>query len=89
MRRQVPALVTGEYRPLHPRAVSYVAFLRETADQTVLVVLNYSNTRRTLRFDVPGKRTAHIRFSSQQDGGELGLDRIALGPYEVLIAELR
>ena len=60
VRRQVPALVLGEYRPLHEATDGYVAFLRSTEAQTVLVVLNYSNTRHDLRFDVPGKQTARV-----------------------------
>ena len=56
VRRQVPALVAGEYRPLHEAADGYVAFLRTTETQTVLVLLNYSNARHDLRFDVPGKQ---------------------------------
>ena len=88
VRREVPALVMGEYRPLHPRAVSHFAFLRETPDQTVLVVLNTSNAHRTLRFDVPGKHVAQIVFSSRQGAGEQDLHALSLGAFEVLIAEL-
>ncbi len=88
VRRDVPALVTGEYRPLHGRAVNYFAFLRETPDQTVLVVLNYSNACRKLRFDVPGKQIAHVIFSSQRGEDERDLHALSLGAFEVLIAEL-
>ena len=38
-----------------------------TEAQTVLVLLNYSDARRDLRFDVPGKQTAHVRFSSRNE----------------------
>ena len=88
VRRQVPALVAGEYRSLHEATDGYVAFLRTTEAQTVLVLLNYSNARRHLRLDVPGKQTARVRFSSGQNTGELSLDGIRLDAYEVLIAEL-
>ena len=71
VRRQLPALVTGEYRPLHETADDYVAFLRTTEAQTVLVLLNYSNARHELRFDVPGKQTARVRFSSARNDGDL------------------
>ena len=89
VRRQVPALVAGEYRPLHEATDGYVAFLRTTEAQTVLVLLNYSNVRLDLHFDVPGKQTASIRFSSGRMSGELNLANIRLDAYEVLIAELR
>jgi alpha-glucosidase len=88
VRRQLPALVAGEYRPLHETADGYVAFLRYTATQTVLVLLNYENARHDLRFDVPGKQTARDRFSSRQDSGDRSLAHINLDAYEVLIAEL-
>ena len=87
-RKGLPALVAGEYRPLHETADGYFAFLRTTEEQTVLVLLNFSNAHHDLRFDVPGKRTARVRFSSRNSGGDRSLARISLGAYEVLIAEL-
>jgi alpha-glucosidase len=43
VRKQTPALVAGEYKPIHEKAEDYFpAFLRFTETQTVLVVLNYS-----------------------------------------------
>jgi alpha-glucosidase len=87
-RKSLPALAAGEYRPLHERARSYFAFLRTTEAQTVLVLLNYSNVRRDLRFDVPGRQTARVRFSSRQYVGDRSLARISLDAYEVLIADL-
>ena len=88
VRRQLPALLAGTYQPLHETANDYVAFLRATEKQTVLVLLNYSNARHKLRFDVPGKQTAHIRFSSARHDGDRSLVSINLYAYEVLIAEL-
>ena len=87
-RRQLPALVAGAYRPLHERARSYLAFLRETPEQTVLVALNYSASRRALRFDVPGKTAGRIRFSSHPRAEEFRLDGLRLEPFEAVIAEL-
>ena len=69
-------------------ADGYVAFLRTTETQTVLVLLNYSNARHDLRFDVPGKQTAHVRFSTGRNSGDLSLADLSLDAYEVLIAEL-
>ena len=88
VRRQLPALVAGEYRALHETSSDYVAFLRVTDAQTLLVLLNYSNARHDLRFDVPDKGTAIVRFSSGGNAGELNLASVSLEPYEVLIAEL-
>jgi alpha-glucosidase len=88
VRQQLPALVAGEYRPLHETTDGYVAFLRATEVQTVLVLLNYSNARRHLRLDVPGKQTARGRFSATRNSEDLSLVGIRLDAYEVLIAEL-
>ncbi len=88
VRRDTPALVAGEYTPLHPRARSYFAFLRHTEEQTVLVVLNYSNHRRKLRFDIHGKQNAQIIFSSISGKRSASLANIHLAPFEALIAEL-
>jgi alpha-glucosidase len=87
VRRGTPALIAGEYTPLHLRARSYFAFLRHTQDQTVLVVLNYSNQRRKLSFTIPGKQTARIIFSSSSRENRESLEKVHLAPYEVLIAE--
>jgi alpha-glucosidase len=88
-RRQKPALVAGEYMPVHTSSRAYLAFLRSTDDQTVLVLLNYSNKARQLRFDIHGKHTAHLLFSSQQRNQEQNLAHIYLDAFEVLIAELK
>ncbi len=88
VRKNTPALIEGEYRPLHERARAYLAFLRETPEQTVLVVLNYSAQPRALTFAVDGKHTAHPLFSTASHKPEETLYHISLAPYEVLIAEL-
>jgi alpha-glucosidase len=87
-RRVTPALQAGEYRPLHEQARSYLAFLRQTPEQTVLVVLNYTDRRRGLSFDLPGMTAGRVIFSSHDHAGEIGLDRLRLAPFEMLIVEL-
>jgi alpha-glucosidase len=88
VRKNSPALIEGEYRPLHERARAYLAFLRQTPAQTVLVVINYSAQPRALTFSVDGKHIAHPLFSTASHKPEESLNRISLAPYEVLIAEL-
>ncbi len=89
MRKAMPALVAGEYRTLHSRAKEYLAFLRQAPGQTVLVVLNYSPNRQELTFQVPGRKTARIVFSSAARAEkEVPLAQIGLDAYEVFIAEL-
>ena len=90
VRRSVPALREGEYLPLAPDSKEYFAFLRSTDQQTVLVVLNYSEERQVLDLDIPGCRGALILFSSAgRSRNEVPLAGLTAGPFEVLIAELR
>ncbi len=88
VRRQAPALIAGEYLPLHPEVRSYFAFLRYTVEQSVLVILNYSNQARRLSFDVPGKTRARLLFSSGDGKTDESLESIHLSAFEVRIAEI-
>ncbi|HAE60491.1 MAG TPA: glucohydrolase, partial [Anaerolineae bacterium] len=89
IRKQTPALIEGEYKPVHEKADDYVAFLRYTPAQTVLVVLNYSPNHHELKFSVPDKKTARILFSSAgRSKKDEPLSQLSLGAFEVLIAEL-
>jgi alpha-glucosidase len=89
IRKQTPALVTGEYKPIHEKAEDYFAFLRFTETQTVLVVLNYSANHHELKFNIPDKKSAHALFSSAGRGKkDEPLSKVSLGAFEVLVAEL-
>ena len=57
VRKNTPALIEGEYVPLHSTAKDYFAFLRTSAEQTVLVVLNLSEQQLELDFS----RTKEIK----------------------------
>ncbi len=89
VRKQTPVLVAGEYKPVHEKSQDYFAFLRYTSEQTVLVVLNYSPEHHELKFNLAGKKTAHILFSSAgRSKKDEALTHLSLGAFEVLIAEL-
>jgi alpha-glucosidase len=94
MRRQTPALIAGDYQPLHEDMEDYLAFLRSTGQQSCLVVLNYSNKSHTLVFDVGSART-RVVFSSEPRGETAGqsvaerhLHNLVLAPFEIFIAEI-
>ncbi len=90
VRRQSPALLAGEYQPLHETAQDYFAFLRRDEKQAVLVVLNYSPAHHDLAFDLAGFQQAHVLFSSAgRSKTDLALKNIHIGPFEALIAELK
>jgi alpha-glucosidase len=89
VRKSTPALMTGDYRPLAPASNDYFAFLRSAPDQTVLVALNYSERRQSLEPGVPEFQHARVLFTSAARAPRVeSLDGLALGPFEVLIAEL-
>ncbi len=100
VRKSTPALLEGEYTPLAVRSKEYFAFLRtirpSTAlrsaqgEQTVLVVLNYSDQRQELKLKVPGFKAARVLFSSSgRSKADETLTSLTVGAFEVLIAELK
>jgi alpha-glucosidase len=87
MRRETPALMAGDYQPLHEDMEDYLAFLRSTGQQSCLVVLNYSDKPHTLAFDVGTDHTTVI-FSSEKRGETADLHHLTLAPFEIFIAEI-
>jgi alpha-glucosidase len=88
-RKNTPALVTGDYRPLHDRSSEYLAFLRVADHQSVLVILNYSEKHQTLHFPKLTYKKSHLIFSSTgRCNKEESLSGISVGPFEIYIAEL-
>ena len=91
LRRQTPALIAGEYTPLHQDSKDYLAFLRHSQvdDQTCLVVLNMSEQTHRLSFDLP-YFSAHVLFSNHnRDSDTDNVDMFSVAPFETYIAELR
>jgi alpha-glucosidase len=90
LRKQIPALVVGDYMPLHETAENYFAFLRQSKDigQTCLVVLNLSDKIHNLKFDL-SSRDARCLFSIHMHAGEtVSLEALKIAPYEIFIGEL-
>jgi glycosidase len=88
IRKNTPALLLGDYLPLHEQAEAYLAFLRSTDGQACLIILNMSARSLELDFDLPQK-SARLLFSSRRR--EKGLDPVScieIEPFEVYIAEL-
>jgi alpha-glucosidase len=87
VRRETPALVAGEYEPLHEEAEGYYAFIRKLGDQTVLVVLNFFGEEHELAFDVGGERLITL-FSSREREDEADPKALRIAPFEVYVGEL-
>ncbi|MCW5850516.1 MAG: alpha-glucosidase [Anaerolineae bacterium] len=90
LRRETPALVSGDYHALHAQSQDYLAFLRrdEMSGQTCLVVLNFSDEGQTVIFDLPDQRPRLLFSSAGREDESLALDWLTLASFEVLIVEL-
>jgi alpha-glucosidase len=90
LRKQTPALIDGDYRPLHETEEDYFAFLRQSQEsgQTCLVILNLSDKSCTLKFDLPSQH-ARLLFSTHAPAGErVSLEALRIAPFEIFIGEL-
>ncbi len=90
LRKQTPALIEGQYRPLHEQAEDYLAFLRESAadGQTCLIVLNMSDRAHTLSFELTS-RTARCLFSTAGNAGTMrAMSGLTIAPFEIYIGEM-
>ncbi len=93
LRKETPALIEGDYIPLHKTSREYFSFLRKTKSQAILVVLNFSDGRTELDFsrvkEIKGK-TIRVLFSSDERilAGE-NPRKLRIGAYEVFIAEVK
>lgn len=93
LRKETPALIEGDYIPLHKTSGEYFSFLRKTKSQAILVVLNFSDGRTELDFsrvkEIKGK-TIRVLFSSDERilAGE-NPRKLRIGAYEVFIAEVK
>jgi alpha-glucosidase len=87
LRKATPALVGGDYQPVHETAQEVLAFLRSTPDQNVLVLLNFSEKQSFLDFSDLGAKSARMIFS---EAGQATTDfpQLSLNPFEIWIAEL-
>ncbi|MDL1911932.1 alpha-glucosidase [Chloroflexi bacterium CFX6] len=93
VRKHTPALLEGEYIPLHNTAKDYFAFIRKSDEQTVLVALNYSDSKLDLDFsrnkEIKGK-SLHLLFSSAvRSHADPDPKALHIGAFEVFIAEVK
>lgn len=90
VRRESAALTRGDYTPIHNHASEYFAFLRNTEEQTVLVVLNFSDQRLELDFsgDTASRLARRLFSSAAHSPLPQDLGKLSLSPFEVFIAEL-
>jgi len=92
VRKNAPALIEGEYLPLNNTAKEYFAFVRKSADQTVLIVLNFSETALKLDFsrtkEIKGQNLRILFSSAERMLAIKPPHDLAINPFEVFIAEV-
>ena len=98
VRKQTPALITGEYTPLLEDQYDCFAFLRtsradgaslkEGEGQTCLIVLNMSDRAHTLNFDLNAQATKLLFSNCVRDSSSDDLTRLSIAPFEIYIGEL-
>ncbi len=93
VRKNTPALIHGEYIPVHSTAKDYFAFLRVTEKQKVLVLLNFSSERLELDFsnikDINLQTLQTLFSSADASQKERSTKALTINPFEVFIAEVK
>jgi alpha-glucosidase len=88
IRRAHPALTDGSYRPVDGRPGECFVYLRELADQRLLIALNLSDTDQTIGDSTLG--AGSIVLSTHLDReGQVDLASLSLRPNEGCIVELK
>ncbi len=90
MRQRTPALIAGDYVSLLEANADVLAFLRRSAEQTCLVVLNFSDQAHTLAFELPtaDADTAQTIFSNLERADETLLAAFDIAPFEIYVGEM-
>jgi glycosidase len=92
LHHQNQALVDGDYVTLNQDDPNVLAYLRRYKDEAVLVVLNMSETTQHVSFNLSAegftstKAKTLLTTSAPAPGAQL--DRIALEPFGVYIAQI-
>ncbi|HSL31661.1 MAG TPA: alpha-glucosidase [Anaerolineales bacterium] len=93
LRRESPALIAGEYIPLHNTAKDYFAFLRTSPDQAVLVVLNFSASKLEVDFsrvrEIKGRELQILFSSAERLKTTKPSHGLTISPFEVFVAEVQ
>jgi alpha-glucosidase len=95
LRKNNPALIAGDYQSLTTGAEvdeQVLAFLRRTAEQTVLVAMNYSERAQELDLaasGLPDLAGSQVLFSTRSLHAQVIGNSLDMSPFEILIAEIR
>jgi alpha-glucosidase len=88
LRRNLPALTVGSYRPFDTGDGSVLAYLREHEEQRVLVVLNFGAERKELDLSGAGGEGDVLCSTHLDRVGHLGLKELGVRPDEGIVVSL-
>ncbi len=92
VRKQTPALIEGDYIALNSTAKEYFAFVRASSEQTVLVILNFSEMPLKLDFsrtkEIKGQNLTILFSSAERFLISKSPRRLTINPFEVFVAEV-
>ncbi len=93
VRKHTLALIEGEYIPLNQTSQAYFAFLRKSEEQTVLVILNFSEKTAELDFsrakEIKGQHLRVLFSSTDRLLTTKSPRGLTISPFEVFIAEVQ
>jgi alpha-glucosidase len=85
MRRENPALIGGDFEIVNENAENYLAFLRTSAEQRLLVVMNMSEEPQQVAVELPADELRRV-FSSHARSDVEHASKFELAPFEVFVA---
>lgn len=88
IRKANPALVEGDYHPILTLASDCLLFRRSTADQSVLVTLNFSEKPASFNFSELNMQMTRVLFSSTERN-TTDLRHLTLVPFEICLLEVK
>jgi alpha-glucosidase len=90
MRHTEPALIEGDYISVNNEDPNVYSYMRRYKNEAMLVVLNFSNSKRTVKFDLapqgfaPAKTSTALSSGANESGGMV----ITLEPFGFYIEKL-
>ncbi len=90
LRRENPALYEGSYVPLNEHDAHLLAFVRQSRDRKVVVVLNMSGAEQVASFDgaLGGAAGKVLATTRSRPAARVRFEHVRVEPYGVVIAEV-
>jgi alpha-glucosidase len=87
LRRTEPALMEGDYQTVAAKGTNVLAYLRQSSDSKVLVVINMEPTAQTVSFNAP-LATQHATVLATTGATSTNLSSLQLEPFGVVVVKL-